>query len=482
MTFARRLLLVGTDHRFSQIVQTHLHKTFLLTAPVLRPADISAVVDRRADGVLMCLAADPAQYDELDAAVRQLKLRALPARVVVVESNEWPASRRGESRRAYHDAHFEWQDDLRDLNAWVRKGVTPGTPFVDYSHETPLELVRRRLGELTPSLSPLAEQVCTAAAHDVAVLIEGEAGTGKSHLARLIHDCSPRAAHKYLAVACGSLAGTALAAELFGRQRGPAGDSGTKTGKFAAAGPGTLLLDEIDTLPLDLQANLLRLIETGEYEPVGSPETFTSQARLVAATNWSLAEAVERGTFRRDLYYRLHVATFHLTPLRARPQDIAPLVRGMAARYAARFRKPLVSVAPEVIRAAEAFAWPGNIRQLENLVQQAVLTSAGESLTLADVPGLAHPGGADPQTTTPAPAASSLAQNRESAERAVIIRALEKVAFSRTRAAELLGVSRVTLYKKMKKYGLFPKPGAVPHGYFEFPPAPATPTGLARRD
>jgi transcriptional regulator with PAS, ATPase and Fis domain len=231
-----------------------------------------------------------------------------------------------------------------------------------------------------------------------------------------------------------------------------------------------LLLDEIDTLGLEHQANLLRVIETGEYEPVGGNETQVCHARIIAATNWNLADAVERGSFRRDLYYRLHVITFHLPPLRERPQDIGPLVRGMVARYGTRFGKTLWGVHPDAMRALETFPWPGNIRQLENVVQQAVLTSEGPELLSDHLSPIVR--NRHPQSTvlTAVNGASTLVHNRESTERTVIIRALEKSAFSRTRAAQILGVSRVTLYKKMKKYGLLTKatpllslPGDVAH-------------------
>ncbi len=459
MTFARRLLLVGTDHRFNQTVQTHLHKTFLLNAPVVRPDDVPALVTRETDGVLLFLAADPADPECIAAAVRALRVQALPPRLAVLAAVESIGGSPLDGLPL--DGRFAWPDQIKELNAWVRRAVTPGVPFPDLAHETTPERVRRKLMALTPSLAPMASQLDIAAAHDVTVLIEGETGTGKSHLAKLIHDCSARAGNRFLVVACGTLSGHLIASEFFGHVKGAfTGADAHKAGKFAAAGQGTLLLDEIDTLGLDHQANLLRVIETGEFEPVGGNETQTCQARIIAATNWNLADAVERGTFRRDLYYRLHVVTFHLPPLRARPQDIGPLVRGMVAKYAARYGKKISAVDPSALRAAEQFPWPGNIRQLENVVQQAVLTCGGESLTLADLPPLAEAQAATgrPDVATPAP--NSLAQNRETTERAVIIRALEQVAFSRTRAAELLGVSRVTLYKKMKKYGLLTKPAA----------------------
>ena len=211
------------------------------------------------------------------------------------------------------------------------------------------------------------------------------------------------------------------------------------------------------------------MIETGEYEPVGSNETHHCHARIIAATNWNLADAVERGTFRRDLYYRLHVITFHLPPLRERPQDIAPLVRGMVARYGAKFGKKIASIHPDALRAIESFPWPGNIRQLENVVQQSVLTCHGEELTAAHLSPAVRQSQAAPGDSQGIVHPSSLAQNRETTERTVIVKALEKSSFSRTRAAQLLGVSRVTLYKKMKKYGLLSKATPILAGAIDMP-------------
>ncbi|HYH65656.1 MAG TPA: sigma 54-interacting transcriptional regulator, partial [Urbifossiella sp.] len=372
----------------------------------------------------------------------------------------------------YLSGRLLWPHQSRELTAWARRGLEPGTPFADPVNEPVAETIRRKLVNHTPSLTALVDQLCIAAEHDVTVLIEGETGTGKTFLARLIHDGSPRRGNRFLVVACGTLSGNLIASEFFGHARGSfTGADGPKVGKFAAAGDGTLLLDEIDTLGLDHQANLLRVIETGEFEPVGSNETQVSRARVIAATNWNLSDAVERGSFRRDLYYRLQVLSFHLPPLRHRPEDIGPLVRGMVARYGTKFGKRLFGVCPEAMRALEGYPWPGNIRQLENVIQQAVLTSSGNELKLHHLSPLVH---SRSDVTTPPPGVmtnygGTLKQSRESTERVNILRALEKAGQSRTRAAALLGVSRVTLYKKMKKYGLFTRPEPVP-GFEPFLP------------
>jgi two-component system, NtrC family, response regulator HydG len=324
----------------------------------------------------------------------------------------------------------------------------------------------RQLLEYTPSLLPLTEHLELAAAHDVTVLLTGETGTGKTHLARLIHDCSPRREQPLIVVPCGALAPNLVKSEFFGHSKGAfTGADADKVGKFEAAGWGTLLLDEIDALPLEAQAALLRVIETGEFEPVGSNETQLCRARIIAASNTNLEEAVARGMFRQDLFYRLNVMSFHLPPLRERPQDIASLASGMAARLGRKFGKGLTAIGAKALRALQQFSWPGNIRQLENVIQQAVLVSSGTQLLVRHLPailrrktrqarssrvGFLPPHRANEEESLP----RALAEYRAEGEREVIERALLDARYSRRQAACALGISRVTLYKKMKKYGL----------------------------
>jgi DNA-binding NtrC family response regulator len=475
MSFARRLVIVASDHRFGQHVQTHVHKTFLLTAPVVRFEDLPELVTAETDGLILFLASEPDDAERIDAAVRTIRLQQLPPGLAVLQTEDFAACRKFETASASVDGNWVWPAHLRELNAWIRRTLTDGAPFADLANEPVADRIRRKLGEWTPSLEPLVEQLQIAAAHDVTVLIQGETGTGKTHLARLIHECSDRRAERCLVVACGALSGNLIASEFFGHVKGAfTGADSHKVGKFAAAGRGTLLLDEIDTLGLEHQANLLRVIETGEFEPVGGNETHHCHARIIAATNWNLADAVERGTFRRDLYYRLHVIAFHLPPLRERARDIGPLVRGMVARYGTKYGKRISAIHPDAMRAIEAFPWPGNIRQLENVVQQAVLTCTSDELSAAHLPSVVRqsPAAGGDSRTIAHP--SSLAQNRETTERTVIVRALEKASYSRTRAAQLLGVSRVTLYKKMKKYGLLSKASPVLAGALDLPMARAS--------
>jgi DNA-binding NtrC family response regulator len=277
----------------------------------------------------------------------------------------------------------------------------------------------------TPSLVPLADRLGLAAAYDATVLLTGETGTGKTHLARLIHESSPRRGQPLLVVSCGALSPGVIRSELCGHVRGAfTGADRARVGKFGAAGSGTLLLDEIDALSLETQAGLLRVIETGEFEPLGSNDTQLCQARILAASNWDLEEAVVRGKFRQDLYYRLNVLSFHLSPLRERRQDIEALARGMVAHFAHKFGKSLSAISPDALVALQLFPWPGNIRQLENAMQRAVMVSSGPELLEEHLPACVRqpsPGHVVSSPPSPAPAGSSLeqraSQEREEAER-----------------------------------------------------------------
>jgi transcriptional regulator with PAS, ATPase and Fis domain len=332
-----------------------------------------------------------------------------------------------------------------------------------------LSALSQQLSEHSPSLLPWVERLALAALHDVTVLLTGETGTGKTHLARLLHHNSPRRNQPLLVVACGALSPQLIESEFFGHARGAfTGADRPKTGKFEAAGQGTLLLDEIDTLPLDAQAGLLRVVETGEFEPVGSNEIKHCHARIIAASNWNLEDAVRQGKFRQDLYYRLNVFTFALLPLRERPADLEALARGMVARFAEKFGKNLSSISAEALQFLQTYSWPGNIRQLENVLQQAVLVCQGSELLVQHLPTSIRPrveattaatsNGCSTTKKSPSEGSASdeasLTHRVGTEEREIINEALVQAGHSRSRAASSLGISRVTLYKKMKKYGL----------------------------
>jgi DNA-binding NtrC family response regulator len=453
-----RLALVADDPRLAGAIQTHLKKALGQCVFHCKFEAIRQHLGADTDGLLLLAASSATEAEQILALVQEIYLQKLPPILLIVEAESGADRRNLAGVDAYVAGRLHWPEDAGKLVDQVRQRLGRGHTFVGTGEESLEEVISRRLLCQTPSMLPMVERIALAASHDVTVLLTGETGTGKTYLARLLHDCSPRKNHRFLVVPCGALSANLVESEFFGHTRGAFTSADRpKVGKFAAAGPGTLLLDEIDALGLEQQTNLLRVIETGEYEPVGSNETQHCAARIIVASNWNLEEAVERGKFRRDLYYRLNVMSFHLPPLRERVQDISPLVRGMTARFTSKFRKELFDISPEAMAALESFPWPGNLRQLENVIQQAVLVSTGPELLLGHLPSAVQEYAASRNGSAPVET-ESLMHNREIAERSSIQRALVSCGYSRARAAHALGISRVTLYKKMKKYGLMAVP------------------------
>ena len=445
-----RVVLVADDPAFAQAVQANLRGN-ALTADAESYAGILERLTCDSDGLLLLAVSNLAEQALARQLTQQLVLQKWPAVVVLLDALG------SASRLASLDRHVSrrllWPDDAARLAMLVRE-LDRGRQFRFAEDENLEDTLSRRLLALTPSLLPLADRIALGASHDVTVLINGETGTGKTYLAKLMHDYSPRRQHRFMAIPCGAISANLIESEFFGHVKGSfTGADRTKIGKFAAVGEGTLLLDEIDTLALEQQATLLRVIETGEFEPVGSTETQQCQARLIVASNIDLEKAVALGKFRADLYFRLNVMSFHLPPLRERIRDIEPLARGMAVRFARKFTKEIYDIDPEALSALEAFAWPGNLRQLENVVQHAVLMCNTPELQLRHLPAAVQEAAAPVIEDEPL-LGDSLHEQRDLAERGVIHRALVTSGFNRTRAADALGISRVTLYKKMKKYGL----------------------------
>lgn len=446
-----RVVLAADDPHLVQQIQSHLREHTGQAAYAGSYASIFEQLTCDSDGLLLLGVGNLTEQAQARQLVQQLVLQRWPAVVVLLDALG-PASRLS-ALESYVSRRLTWPQDATRLTTIVKE-LDRGRQFRFTENENLEETLSRRLLALTPSLLPLVDRIALAASHDVTVLINGETGTGKTYLARLMHDYSPRRQHRFLAIPCGAIAANLIESEFFGHSKGAfTGADRTKIGKFAAVGDGSLLLDEIDTLALEQQATLLRVIETGEFEPVGSTETQFCKARLVVASNIDLEKAVALGKFRADLYFRLNVMSFHLPPLRERIMDIEPLARGMAVRFARKFNKELYDIHPEAMAALESFAWPGNLRQLENVVQHAVLMTSGPEVMLKNLPTIVQEAGSPTFEDSPI-LGDSLHEQRDLAERSVIHRALVTAGFNRTRAADALGISRVTLYKKMKKYGL----------------------------
>ena len=301
------------------------------------------------------------------------------------------------------------------------------------------------------------------------VLILGETGTGKEVVARSIHEACPNGA--FVTIDCSSLVGSLMESELFGHAKGSfTGAVGAKTGLIELANGGTAFFDEIGELPLDVQAKLLRVLQEKEFRPVGSLTTRRSDFRIIAATNRDLAKEVERGNFRRDLYYRLNVVSIRLTPLRERKDDIAPLAAHFLNRYGSG-----QEIAPEAMDVLLEYEWPGNVRELENCIQRMVAMTSGPTLRVNDMPScvqgfvqarqtlfMAAAVGSDyygaakmpvrcEETLQPSPGEGPIVPLLE-IERRAILHALEYTKGDRGVAAHLLGIGRTTLYRKLKEY------------------------------
>jgi DNA-binding NtrC family response regulator len=289
------------------------------------------------------------------------------------------------------------------------------------------------------------------ASTDVTVLIEGESGTGKEVVARAIHEKSRRKAHPFIAVNCAALPESLIEAELFGHVRGAfTGAVSDRKGRFQLAQGGTLFLDEIGDLSRKGQGDMLRVLEDGTYRPVGSQKMERANARIIAATNQDLeAEAVSGGRFREDLFYRLNIVSIRMPPLRERTEDIAPLVKSFIEHFCPKHRRRVKHFDREVISLFQTLRWPGNVRQLRNLVERLVVTVPHAAISLADLPPALHQGKREPHAITIQPG-MTLAQ----LEAELIRQTLLKVTSNREAAAASLGISRRALQYKIKRYQL----------------------------
>ncbi|SFK06602.1 two-component system, NtrC family, response regulator HydG [Desulfomicrobium apsheronum] len=300
----------------------------------------------------------------------------------------------------------------------------------------------------SPPMRELAAMIRAVAPSEASVLILGESGTGKELVAKALHEGSPRKARPMITVNCAALAENLLESELFGHEKGAyTGAQRQRDGRFVQADGGTLFLDEIGEMAPALQAKLLRALQQGEVQRLGSDRSIRVDVRVLAATNRDLEAEVRDGGFREDLYYRLNVIALRVPALRERPEDIPLLARHFLHRFAERNRKSYRGFSPRVMDLMLHYDWPGNVRELENVVERAVILSPGEFVTENDLPATLR--GSEKSATGP-----SGGQSLEDAEREAIARTLEQVGNNKSEAARVLGVTRVTLRSKMKKFGL----------------------------
>src|SRR5574341_64711 len=362
-------------------------------------------------------------YASVDTAVQAMKLGAYDYLVKPFEPEEL-----SHMVRKILD-----QQALRRENIALRKALKQQYRFHD-------------LVSKSPRMQAVFEVARSAAASHSTVLLLGESGTGKELLARAIHAESPRAEGPFVVVSCAALTETLLEGELFGHEKGAfTGATATRRGKVELAHGGTLLLDEIGDISPKLQLDLLRLLEQHEFRRVGGTEVIRVDARVIAATNRDLRQAVADGRFREDLFYRLDVIPILLPPLRERTEDIPLLVDHFLEQLRAETGKPVEGVTREALGALMARPWPGNVRELRNVLERGVVLAQGPYITADDLELL----------DTPAPPGEEPISLRE-AERRHIETVLARCGGNVTRAARALGIDRVTLHRKIEKYGIRP--------------------------
>ena len=301
----------------------------------------------------------------------------------------------------------------------------------------------------SPAMQEVFDTIRQVAPTRATVLIQGESGTGKELVARALHQCSARAQGPFIPVHCAALAPTLLESELFGHEKGAfTGAQERRRGRFEMADGGTLFLDEIGEIDPLVQVKILRAIEERKFERVGGVETIGVDVRLVAATNRDLKKMVEAGTFREDLFYRLHVVNLTLPPLRDREGDIVLLAQHYLKTLAAEHGKKANGITPDAMDALTAYSWPGNVRELRNAIERMVVLGSGEKLTVRDLPALLRtPAG----RSGSAPRPGSVLRD---AERQMIEESLRRHKGSRVKAAQDLGISRRTLHRKLNEFGL----------------------------
>lgn len=307
-----------------------------------------------------------------------------------------------------------------------------------------------------PALDSVLRTAARVAASDAPVLILGENGTGKELVARAIHRNSRRASGPFVMVNLGGISRSLFESEMFGHVKGAfTGAVADRIGRFEMADKGTIFLDEIGDLDPTSQVKLLRVLQQHTFERLGDSKTRTSDFRIIAATNADLGAKVAEGTFREDLLYRINLITLHLPPLRKRPADIEPLAKHFIADYAAQCNRTAPTLSPDAVAFLQSQPFPGNVRQLRNLVERTLLISTSSRLTTEDFRTAIALGSEQPEgTPATSDTASTSPVNLEASEKAAIAAALRKVDGNVTHAAALLGITRQALYRKIKKHNL----------------------------
>jgi DNA-binding NtrC family response regulator len=333
-------------------------------------------------------------------------------------------------------------DDLSHLIRNASKQIALSNENISLKERVvSLENIENLIGE-SEAMKEVFKQIESVSKSDSSVIITGESGTGKELIAKAIHANSPRKYFPLVSVHCGALTESLLESELFGHEKGAfTGAVYNRKGRFEMADSGTIFLDEIATISPKMQIELLRVLENKTFVRVGGNKEITSDFRVICATNRNLKQMVEEGTFREDLYYRLNVVNIHVPPLRERKDDIPLLTEYFISKYCTQMNKPLIHIDKTALKKLEEFDYPGNIRELENMIERAIVIGNGKKITVKNLPfeGVAE---------------TSSVESLDDLEKKHIQQILAKYDWNITRSAKALKVDRVTLYNKIKKYNL----------------------------
>ena len=477
-----RVLLVGNPDILTKSIQPELGRLLPGFRSQIVPVAQDVLNEIAGGGVVACLAHvhDPSDETAVLTLLREMENSHLNVPVFTILSDDDVYRRLRFFEYGVTDC-LAWPVDLErlatlidvlsarcqvehsGLGAQITTKKPPVSTGETYPTRRALQPVVAGFVFASRAIRELYQHIEAAADSDINVLLTGETGTGKSHVSRAIHELSPRRKKNFVVVECGGLSPTLLESELFGHVRGAfTGADRDRVGKFAVVEDGTILLDEVDCVPLDAQSKLLRVLEDRLYEPVGSNRVSKFAARVIAATNRPLDQLMAEGRFRSDLFYRLNVMEFRLPPLRDCREAIEPLAGNFLNHYAQQARRPVYEISFSALDAMMAYHWPGNIRELRNCIQRAVTLCRGESLDVTDLTDpirtvVAQTGQYVPSSAT-SPMRNELHSARQQGERQRIVAALIKHDNNRTRAAKELGISRVALYKKLHKFGIAESP------------------------